>query len=56
MTIQELEKEYFRSLKIDRILQKIYNAIIKSKSRQRTNQLDRRVDLISQALKRKDYL
>jgi hypothetical protein len=46
---KQIEKDYERAKKIDRILTKIYQAIIKSKTPDRTKQLERRVDAIGKA-------
>jgi len=50
MTTQELKKEYERGLKIDRILAKIYQAIIKTNSKTYVKILDARVDKIRELM------
>jgi hypothetical protein len=50
-SIRQLEKDYEKSKKIDRILAKIYQAIIKSKTPKRTKQLEKRVDAIAKVVR-----
>jgi hypothetical protein len=50
-SIRQLNKDYEKAKKIDRILAKIYQAIIKSKTPKRTKQLEKRVDAIAKVVR-----